>query len=385
MRVTEFVAQNKQNFSSMFLSISGIVAVGCAVFIASGARITALFVIAILMGAVLAASRFSFSAAYRNMFTKRQFGGVQAQLILLLLTSILFFPLLKEGVFLSNPLGGAFAPLAVSGAIGAMIFGIGMQLAGACASGSLYSAASGNPRMLLVLLFFCAGSFWASLDMGFWASLPQVPSLSLAAEIGWSTALSAQIFIVLTLLFLSAWAGKHASSGRGLTALSVGKALVIGAVFLALLNMATLMIAGHPWTITWGFTLVGAKTALLLGWDPSASAFWSSPFQAQALANGFWHDITTMMNIGILMGAGSFAFVLKNSRNQMSFQWRPIAAAILGGLMLGYGARLAYGCNIGAMVSGIASSSLHGWLWLIFALLGNWIGVKARPYFKLQN
>jgi len=30
--------------------------------------------------------------------------------------------------------------------------------------------------------------------------------------------------------------------------------------------------------------------------------------------------------------------------------------------MLGYGARLAYGCNIGAYFSGIASASVHGWL-----------------------
>jgi hypothetical protein len=34
----------------------------------------------------------------------------------------------------------------------------------------------------------------------------------------------------------------------------------------------------------------------------------------------------------------------------------------VGGSLLGYGARLAYGCNIGAYFSGIASSSLHGWL-----------------------
>src|ERR1700732_4360162 len=43
---------------------------------------------------------------------------------------------------------------------------------------------------------------------------------------------------------------------------------------------------------------------------------------------------------------------------------RSLIAAVLGGLLLGYGARLAYGCNIGAYFSGIASSSLHGWLWL---------------------
>ena len=49
--------------------------------------------------------------------------------------------------------------------------------------------------------------------------------------------------------------------------------------------------------------------------------------------------------------------------------------------MLGYGARLAYGCNIGAYFSGIASGSVHGWLWLVFAFIGNGLGVKLRPIF----
>lgn len=39
-------------------------------------------------------------------------------------------------------------------------------------------------------------------------------------------------------------------------------------------------------------------------------------------------------------------------------------AAVIGGLMLGYGAWLAYGCSIGAFFSGVASGSLHGWVWI---------------------
>ena len=35
----------------------------------------------------------------------------------------------------------------------------------------------------------------------------------------------------------------------------------------------------------------------------------------------------------------------------------------------------------GAYFSGIASGSLHGWLWLVFAFIGNGIGVKLRPIF----
>jgi len=42
-------------------------------------------------------------------------------------------------------------------------------------------------------------------------------------------------------------------------------------------------------------------------------------------------------------------------------------------------------CNIGAYLGGIASMSLHGWVWGIMALLGTWIGLRARPIFGLSR
>ncbi len=48
------------------------------------------------------------------------------------------------------------------------------------------------------------------------------------------------------------------------------------------------------------------------------------------------------------------------------------------------GARLAFGCNIGALFSGIASGSLHGWLWFAAAFLGTIPGVWLWPWFGLE-
>ncbi len=64
---------------------------------------------------------------------------------------------------------------------------------------------------------------------------------------------------------------------------------------------------------------------------------------------------------------------------------RGALAALIGGLAMGYGARLAFGCNIGAFFSGVASTSLHGWLWIVCALAGTWIGVRLRPLFGLPR
>ena len=47
--------------------------------------------------------------------------------------------------------------------------------------------------------------------------------------------------------------------------------MLLGGAALALLNWATLLVAGHPWTITWGFTLWAAKVAVAHSTNGAAS------------------------------------------------------------------------------------------------------------------
>ena len=60
-------------------------------------------------------------------------------------------------------------------------------------------------------------------------------------------------------------------------------------------------------------------------------------------------------------------------------------AAAVGGLLMGYGARLSFGCNIGALFSGIASGSLHGWVWFAAAFAGSGLGIALRPVFGMDG
>ena len=52
---------------------------------------------------------------------------------------------------------------------------------------------------------------------------------------------------------------------------------------------------------------------------------------------------------------------------------------------MGYGARIAFGCNIGAFFSGVASTSLHGWVWIVSALAGTVVGIRLRGVFGMAN
>ncbi len=114
------------------------------------------------------------------------------------------------------------------------------------------------------------------------------------------------------------------------------------------------------------------------GVDLSSTPFWTGEFQRAALAAPVFADVTSIMAIGLVLGASLAAGLAGRFRSPRRMPPQLAAAGLIGGLFLGYGARIAYGCNIGAMFSGIASTSLHGWLWGAAALLGTPVGVRLR-------
>ena len=64
--------------------------------------------------------------------------------------------------------------------------------------------------------------------------------------------------------------------------------------------------------------------------------------------------------------------------------WQAWAATVVAGFVMGYAARLAFGCNVGAFFSGISTGSLHGWAWFAAAFLGSCCGIKLRPVLGLE-
>src|SRR5207247_924033 len=67
---------------------------------------------------------------------------------------------------------------------GAFLFGVGMQLGGGGASGTLYTAGGGNTRMLVTLLAFIAGSVIGAAHMPWWEKAPALKPISLIATFG---------------------------------------------------------------------------------------------------------------------------------------------------------------------------------------------------------
>ena len=350
-----------------------------------------LFIIGGALGMTLYHASFGFTSSWRVFIKERRGRGLRAQMIMLALAVLLFFPALGVGELFGNPVKGNVSPVSMSVMIGAFIFGIGMQLGGGCASGTLYTVGGGSARMVVTLIFFCLGSLIATTHLDWWFNLPHLAPISLVKNLGVLPALLLNfvLFALIayaTIIFEKKRHGSLETEAQSKTHgfkrfLQGPWPLIWGGIILTLLNFATLALAGRPWGVTSALAVWAAKTASFMGVDVASWAYWQLPGNAKALSESLWFDITSMMNFGLMIGAFLAASLAGKFAPNLNIPKRSIIAAILGGLLLGYGARLAYGCNIGAYFSGIASGSLHGWLWLICAFIGNGVGVKLRPIF----
>ena len=368
------------------LLVAGALAVG----LAYGPQLGLLMVVGALLGMTLYHAAFGFTSAWRVFIKESRGRGLRAQMVMLAIAVLLFFPALDAGTLFGTEVRGNFAPLGVSVVFGAFLFGIGMQLGGGCASGTLFTAGGGNARMMITLIFFIVGSVIGSAHFSWWMALPAFEPISLVSVFGagGGIVVSLALFIAIAAFTVMMEKRRHGQlektprfNLRDSRWLTGPWPLLMGAVALALLNFATLALAGRPWGITSAFALWGAKAYELIGGDVSQWGYWQAPGNAAALQASVWSDITTVMNVGIILGAMAAATLAGRFAPSLRIPLGSVMAAVIGGLMLGYGARLAFGCNIGAYFSGIASGSLHGWLWLIAGFAGNVFGVRLRPLF----
>ncbi len=150
----------------------------------------------------------------------------------------------------------------------------------------------------------------------------------------------------------------------------------LGGIILGFINVIILFITGKAWKITTGFLYLGAGAWELFGVN-TKDWYYFKVYNNQ-LSPGETYLKNSLIIIMIAMIVGSLLSVLfhsefkfKKLKNKKQF-----LAALIGGILMGYGSRISFGCNNGAYFSAIPSFSLHGWVFGIFMFVGAWIGSK---------
>ena len=363
--------------------------------VAHGGLQAALLALGVGLGVALFHSRFGFTSAWRQLVAVGNGAGLRAHALLLGTTATLFALVIGTGtgLFGSTPAPSA-SPIGIGLVLGAFLFGVGMQLGGACASGTLFAVGSGQGTIVLTLFGFVAGSVVYAWGYPLVDDLPALPALVLSEHIGWvgSWAVTIAALLLLVLASRAVQARRNPPpagappTARGAARVLRGSwPLLTGAVVLAVLGAGVLVVSGGAWGVTSAFGLWGAKVLQVLGLHPEAWAYWQQPAQAKMLAGPVLADKTSLTNFGIMIGAAFAAAAGGSWILHRGIPWRTALAAVLGGVVMGIGARLANGCNIGAYLAGIASGSLSGWVWGVAALAGTWVGLRGRALFGLAN
>lgn len=156
----------------------------------------------------------------------------------------------------------------------------------------------------------------------------------------------------------------------------VGKSMMI----LGILSAVYFGVLGGVWAVTGEMTRWGGEFLELFGADLSSYSY----YQKQNLNGTPLTRTDGVMLIGMFIGALVAALWANKVKFRLPASRIRIFQAIVGGFLSGFGARLAFGCNLANFFTGLPYFSLHTWLFTLFMVLGIYLGVKvcSMPYFK---
>ena len=128
------------------------------------------------------------------------------------------------------------------------------------------------------------------------------------------------------------------------------------------------------------FAIIGGNFLRDLGINTNG---WDS-FQNTLTRNYFNKNIFNS-DIYIMIGAFIAASIKKNFGLEQCKIIIFYIKAVFGGFLMGIGAKMSYGCNIGAMTSGICSSALYGYIWMIFCTLGVLVSILLCTLIGIED
>jgi uncharacterized protein len=370
---------------------------------ASSDRLLAVFwLFGLAFGFVLQRSRFCFASAFRDLFLlgdARVMKGIIAGLAVATAGfAVLMTRLLPEVGVGSLPVGATVLPLGIHTALGGVLFGIGMVLAGGCTSGSLYRAGEGYVGSMVALLGIMSGLEISSHTWNWWweAHISQAPLIWFPEQLGylggtlltfggflgaflviswWEFRTSIMLSIKPDTAYGASSFGEHLRA-LGHTVFVKGWPVVVGGVALATLNVF-LYTYRHPWGVVAGLGIWADKLASavnlgagdLLGRSSLAGCAFE-PDTASALGH------MPLLNLGVIAGAFIAASLASEFKLRVPKQPLRYVQSMGGGVLMGYGAGLALGCTVGAFFSAIPSLALNGWVFAGALAIGAYAGVK---------
>lgn len=375
------------------------------------------------IGYLMQRSRFGFAGGIRRLYITGESSLTKA-LMFLLAISLIVTAAIHYGAY-NN--GAEVAYRAAEGAyiipgtqsvykvnmgtvLGGILFGIGMMFGGGCASGTLTDAGEGEVRSWIVLPFFIVGSLWGVHDITWWKEtifFTAQTQVYLPDIFGYFGAIVVSLLGFLGIYIFSKKYENKRKKENTFIPLEYAQwekelpetkdykffsketyhkffvkrwSFYTGAVLLMVMFEVVLLTSGKSWGVTSTFAEWGAW---LFRVDVSNWGYFAD--KMDSINAGFINDPGSMRNVGIIVGAMIAPLLAGRFSLKIGFNFKDVIFYALGGLLMGYGARLSSGCNIGALYSAICNMSLSGWVFLPSLTIGGIIGIKLVKRLKINS
>lgn len=322
-------------------------------------------VLGLLLGFVLQRGSFCGASLLSAVVLEKETRGLVAIGVAVLVSMAGFAFLAHMGWVIPNP-----NPMRLlSAAVGGVVFGTGMVLAGGCITGTLFKAGEGRLTSMLAIVGTGIGSTMTTTGL----LAPVRKGLVVATrEIRWAAGLD-------ELLGLSYPALAAILGGLGLAA-------VLLVALARRRSKEPRPSMGVRRLITGGWSPVTSGIGVgILGWLVYLSSSASGrnyPIGAHGGVKGAFSLLTAGEYSGstwmIYLAAGIIAGSAVSARMRGDLKLRSgdagtLLVALLGGLLLGAGASIGRGCFFGNCVSGLALLSLHSAVFALFTVAANWV------------
>ncbi|MDH5786480.1 MAG: YeeE/YedE family protein [Chromatiales bacterium] len=245
-------------------------------------------------------------------------------------------------------------------ALGGLIFGVGATLAGGCAARTLVSTMEGSVHALIVLLTFALVA--ALVQFGFLepyrVALTGATAITLQGDAGVATLLALSPWWVL-LAVMAALSGFILYCWRR----SPNPGLLLVGVMVGLLVVAS-----------WYLTGVVAQDEFMPT-RPSAMTM-SGPLSRAGyfLISGQLAEPSFAIAFAVSMAVASLLLAVATRQFRITLPAKGmVKIAVAGGALMGLGAIMAYGCNVGQGMSGLSTLSLES----MIAVVGIVSGIAA--------
>lgn len=379
------------------------------------------------IGYVMQRSRFGFAGGIKRLYVTGDSSLTKA-LMFLLAISIIITAAIHYGAFAGGAevafraVGGAeiipgtqsVKPINILTVLGGILFGIGMMFGGGCASGTLTDAGEGEGRALITLFFFITGSLWGTYNISWWESTvfsTWSSKVYLPDTFGYMGAITISLLGCFAIYVFAKWYENKRKRANTLILPQYAEwekemketedyklfsketyhkffikrwSFYTGAILLTVMFEVVLLTTGKSWGVTSAFVTWGAWIYGSLGLV-DVSTWKSLASQMDTINGGFMNDPDSLRNLGILIGAIISPLLAGHFSFKRNFKLKDVAFYAIGGLLMGYGARLAIGCNIGAFYSAVANFSLSGWVFMLALVFGGIIGVNLVKKFNVAT